>query len=248
MNKKEQEDAKSKMKSIRSFFMSLTDDPKLRKKEDEDGVKLPDVQRSVTVVKGDQRGTDDVDGVVQGGRGETVVVCAGESMDRSLDKVSATKHLFNCFDTQNVWGDVPYVRGEKDDESGQDNLLVLSDRQTDGAGGGGQGDGGEDGIMYSTVQYVHRVGDEKGETGERWSMKSGKLSRDLGQLDQKQTAGAVSDVGMFQNNGKTLQSRILMWEGAIQSEIVADDSTDCDQHCRPHVMTGNEQHRRSRPV
>ena len=38
MSKKEQEDTKSKVRSIRSFFMTLTDDPKLKK---EGGVKLP---------------------------------------------------------------------------------------------------------------------------------------------------------------------------------------------------------------
>ena len=38
MSKKEQEDTKSKVRSIRSFFMTLTDDPKLKRKV---GVKLP---------------------------------------------------------------------------------------------------------------------------------------------------------------------------------------------------------------
>ena len=38
MCRDEQEDMKNKVRSIRSFFMTLTDDPKLKK---EGGVKLP---------------------------------------------------------------------------------------------------------------------------------------------------------------------------------------------------------------
>ena len=178
-------------------------------------------------------GSDGADIVVHDGRGETAVVCVGESMDRSLDKVSAIQHVTNCVDTQNVRGDRRDVRGEVVDEPGPDNLLNSPNRYTEG-GAGGQGGGGADGIMYSCVQNVHRAGDEKWETVQKWPIKSGKLSRDTGQVDQKQTAGAEYEGGMFQNFEQTLQSRILMWEGAIQGEILADVTTNDDQYRRPY--------------
>ena len=82
-----------------------------------------------------------------------------------LSLESRVEYVSNLYDTQNVRGDVLCVRGEKDGDMGPSTLLDLSDRQTEGAGGDGQGDGGGCGTLYSTVQSVHRVGDEKGETG-----------------------------------------------------------------------------------
>ena len=225
ISKKEQEDTKGKVRSIRSFFMTLTDDPKLKK---EGGVKLPSGLGGGgdVTVPGEQGGTV-VDVVVPRERGETVV-CVGGSLDKSLDKVSAVEYVSNHYDTQNVRGDVLYVRGEKDGDLGPSTLLDLSDRQTEGAGGDGQGDGGGCGTLYSTVQSVHRVGDEKGETGQRWSMKSARLSRDSGPIDQNQTAGTVSDDDrMFQNNGQAIQSfcgkgltRAKLWQKILLNATI----------------------------
>ena len=179
-------------------------------------------------------------------RGETVV-CVDGSLDKSLDKVSGVKYVPNHYGTQNVRGDVLCVRGEKDGDMGPSTLLDLSDRQTEGAGGDGQGDGGGCGTLYSTVQSVHRVGDEKGETGQRWSMKSARLSRDSGPIDQNQTAGTVSDDDrMFQNNRHAVKSRILLWEGVNQAEIMAENTTECDHQHKPHGLTGNVRHQSSR--
>ena len=98
--------------------------------------------------------------------------------------------------------------------------MILDKVLTEGAGGVGQGDGGGCGTLYSTVQSVHRVGDEKGETGQRWSMKSARLSRDSGPIDQNQTAGTVSDDDrMFQNNRHAVKSRILLWEGVFRAKL-----------------------------
>ena len=96
--------------------------------------------------------------------------------------------------------------------------------------------------VYSSV---HRVGNEKGVTGQRWSMKSVRLPRKMSSTDQNQTPRAVYDDGMFQNSRQTLQSRILLWEGGIQSDILTDDNAKTDQHGKAHGMTGNTEHRRS---
>ena len=53
-------------------------------------------------------------------------------------------------------------------------------------------------------------------------MKSARLPRDSGPIDQNQTAGTVSDADrMFQNKRHAVQSRILLWEGVNQAEIMA---------------------------
>ena len=78
-------------------------------------------------------------------------------------------------------------------------------------------------------------------------MKSARLSRDSGPIDQNQTAGTVSDDDrMFQNNRHAVKSRILLWEGVNQAEIMAENTTECDHQHKPHGLTGNMRHQSSR--
>ena len=78
-------------------------------------------------------------------------------------------------------------------------------------------------------------------------MKSARLSRDSGPIDQNQTAGTVSDDDrMFQNNRHAVKSRILLWEGVNQGEIMTENTTDCGQLHKPHGLTGNMRNQSSR--
>ena len=231
MSRDEQEDMKNKVRSIRSFFMTLTDDPKLKRKGGAKAMSNLGDGGDATV-PGEQGGTV-VDDIVQGGRGETVV-CVDENLTKSLDKVSAVKYVSNLYDTQNVRGDKLCVRGEEDGDRGPG---TLSDRQSEEAGGGGQGDGDGCVPVYSVVQSVHRVGDENGDSGQRWSIKSARLPRYSGPIDQNQTSGTVSDVdGKFQNKLHAVQSGILLWEGFKQGEMMTENTTNCGLQHKPHCF------------
>ena len=142
-------------------------------------------------------------------------------------------------DTQNVRGEMSYVRGDTDGELVSSGPGEVSVRHYDDGGGQEQGDRDVGATVYSSVQWI---GDEKGVAGQGWSMKSGRLPR---KSDQNQTLGDVQCGGMFQNSRRRLQSRILLRGGNIQSDILADNTTRNGRHRTTHGMTGNEEHRRS---
>ena len=151
--------------------------------------------------------------------------------------------MSNLCDLQIVRGEMSYVPGDTDDGVMIRDPGDVSTRHHDEGGGQGQDDRDVGGPVYSFVQCL---GDEKGVAGLECSMKTGRLPRIS---DQKQTLGAGPGDGMFQNNRHRhrprLQSRILLWEGGLQSENGADTSTGDDGGHRAHGMTGNKQNRRS---
>ena len=132
-----------------------------------------------------------------------------------------------------------YVRGDTDGGVVSSGPGEVSVRQHDDGGGQEQDEGDVGGLLYSSVQCKD---DEKVGTEPVWSMKSGRLPR---KSDQNQTPGDVQCGGMFQNSRRRLQSRILLREGNIQSDILADNTTRNGRHRTTHGMTGNEEHRRS---
>ena len=81
--------------------------------------------------------------------------------------------------------------------------------------------------MYS---FVQGVSDEKMNCTQRWAMKTGKLTRI--EIDQNQTT--VSAKGGESNRrleqATTHQSKILLWEGRIQSGKVTEDSAENARH------------------
>ena len=173
-----------------------------------------------------------------GEQGDTIADMGG-----SLDKVSAKYYVSNVCNVQSKRGDLACVWGDGDDEYGQGNLKDLSDRQDEGAGGQELGDGDDNEGLYS---FVHRVGVEKEEVGQRWSMNSVRLPRKLSSIDQYQTPSAAHGVRMLQKHKQTLQSRILLLEGCIQGENSADDNTKTEQQHRACGITGNKQPQSSR--
>ena len=192
MSKKERIETRSKMKDIKSFFMKLTDDPKLAA----DGGGLS------------------TDGEVPLVQGDSTARLHG-SLD-SFDKVSASMNNPNVCDVQNGRDHSLCVRGDHDCGLGHECLMSRVSRLKGGEGGQIRGDGDDDDGVYS---FIQSVGDEKEVVEQRWLMKTGKLPR---KTDQKQTPGATRGGGSNQNLNQTLQSKILLWEGMVQSENLAD--------------------------
>ena len=91
------------------------------------------------------------------------------------------------------------------------------------------GEGEGDGVcgLYSTVK---KLVDRRGVDTPRCSMKNGQLPQ---KTDQNQTFGGGSNP----SSQTTLQSRILQWEGIIQSGILTDDSTETCQQSRSRGLT-----------
>ena len=81
--------------------------------------------------------------------------------------------------------------------------------------------------LYSSVQ---KLVDRRGVDTPKCSMKTGQLPQ---KTDQNQTFGEGSNP----SSQKTLQSRILQWEGIIQSGILTDDSTETCQQSRSRGLT-----------
>ena len=225
MNTKEQAEVKNKMKNIRTFFMKLTADDKL-KEDDGGGGK----ERNMMMPK--EVGGDEKTAEVPGESNVVIsVVEGGESSD--MDKVSAVNSVSNVFDTQIVRGEMYCVRGDTDGGVVRSGPGEVSVRQHDDGGGQEQDEGDVGGLLYSSVQCKD---DEKVGTEPVWSMKSGRLPR---KSDQNQTLGDVQCDGMFQNSRRRLQSRILLRGGNIQSDILADNTTRNGRHRKTHGMTGN---------
>ena len=113
-----------------------------------------------------------------------------------------------------------------EEDPGQDDLMSrVTQTDDEEAQCLGEGDGGCG--LYSKVQ---KVVDRKGVDKLRWSMKTGQLPQ---KTDQNQTLGEGSNP----SSQKTLQSRILQWEGIIQSGILTDDSTETCQQSRSRGLT-----------
>ena len=66
-------------------------------------------------------------------------------------------------------------------------------------------------------------------------MKSGLLTRDT--IDQKQTSSVTRGGGSNRDPKQTLQSKILMWEGIIQRENLADYLTEHARHRQTRGQT-----------
>ena len=135
-------------------------------------------------------------------------------------------------------GEMSCVLGENDDEHVCSSLKQVSDRQDDDGGGQEQGGGDVGDAVYS---FVHRVGDEKGLTGQRWSMKSVRLPRKMSSTDQNQTPSAAHEGGLGQIVRQTLKSQILFWKGRLLCGILTDDITRSDQNRRTRGQTEEQQ-------
>ena len=94
----------------------------------------------------------------------------------------------NMYDVQCGWDPSVFARDDQDDGPGHDELLMNRvNMQDDEEGGRVRGDGDEDDEVYSSVQ---RVGNEKVAGMQRWSRKTGQLTRSI---DQNQTSIATRD-------------------------------------------------------
>ena len=76
--------------------------------------------------------------------------------------------------------------------------------------------------------------DEKASSTQRWAMKTGMLTR----IDQNQTTVSTKGGGSNRRLEQTThQSKILLWEGRIQSGNLTADSAEDVRQNRPHGQT-----------
>lgn len=95
----------------------------------------------------------------------------------------------------------------------------------DDEGGGRVCDDGEEMVgLYSSVQ----------KRKQRWSMKSGQLTRNT---DHNQTISVTRGGESNRDLKQTLQSKILMWEGIIQRENLADYLAEHARHRQTRGQT-----------
>ena len=144
-------------------------------------------------------------------------------------KVSANMHRVNLYDVQCKLGpsiaSISVCDDRPHDDSGPDDLMMSRVKSDEGGGRVrvcGEGDGGTD--VYSSVQ---KLGDEKVLSVQKCLMKTGQLTRFV---DQNQTQSRTRGGGSNRDIRQTLQSKILWWERNIQSENLADYSTDDARH------------------
>ena len=90
-----------------------------------------------------------------------------------------------------------------------------------------QGESDDDEGVYNSV---HRIGDEKGGLLQRCSMISAKLPQNSDTIDQNQTPSATHGDSTVQSQIQTLQRRILLREGALQSKNLTGDNTFGELH------------------
>ena len=106
--------------------------------------------------------------------------------------------------------------------------------QGDAGGGRVRYEGDVNARLYSSVQCLV---DEKASSTQRWAMKTGKLTREI---DQNQTTRAAKGGESNRRLEQTThQSKILMWEGRIQSGKLTEDSAEDVRQNRPHGQTEN---------
>ena len=120
------------------------------------------------------------------------------------------------------------------DDPGPDELLMsrVSMKYDEGGGRVRVCDEGDDGTeVYSPVQML---GNEKVARIQRCSVKTGQWTRFV---DQNQTRSKTRGGGSNWDLRQTLQSKILWWEGNVQSENSADYSTEDARNHKPHGQT-----------
>ena len=162
-----------------------------------------------------------------------VQLCGGRSTavgwkgPNSKDKVSASIDVSNLSSTQNKLGDATCVRGDNRRTRVHGDVVRVSVCNLglidDGDGQETVEDDGDE-KMYSTVQTVQNVGDEKAVLR---PMKTGKLPR---VTDQNQTLDSARVDGTKQSHIQTLQGGTLVLGEYLQRRIPADNSAFCDQH------------------
>ena len=148
------------------------------------------------------------------------------------EKVSPSKNNINMFDVKCELGPSICASVELSDDPGP-KLMMSRVSATDDEGGGRVRDDEEDlTVLYSSV---HQMSNEKVARKRRWSMKSGLLTRDT--IDQKQTSSVTRGGGSNREPQQKLQSKILMWEGIIQRENLADYLAEHARHRQTRGQT-----------
>ena len=120
------------------------------------------------------------------------------------EKVSPSMNNSNMFDVKCELGPSICASDDLSDDPGP-KLLMSRVNARDDEGGGRVRDDGE--VLAGLYSSVQQIGDEKVARKQRWSMKSGILTRDI---DQKQTSSVTRGGESNRDLKQTLQSKILM--------------------------------------
>ena len=221
---KEEDESSVRFMNLRSYFMKLTDDPKLP--GNEICVKGNEMRRSMLCNEGLHDEEDDITKACAQVCGEVQGREVSEGL-KTKNKVSASIDVPNLSSIQSKLGDATYVRGDTRRtrvHGGVVRVSVLNHGLIDDGGGQETVEDDDDEKMYSTVQTVQKVGDEKAVLR---PMKTGKLPR---VTDQNQTLDSARVDCTEQSHIQTLQGETLVLGECLQRRILADNSAFCDQH------------------
>ena len=224
MTEKERMAVRSNMKDIKTFFMKLTKDPKLELENKTDNTLLCEGE----------------DGVSCGGEKKILRPDVGTNLCGRELEVSLCKNIPNMYGVQTNC--VPGICvGDDDSVSRGHDAAQFGRIQSRGDAGGDrvQCEGDDGNKLYS---FVQGVSDEKMNCTQRWTMKTGKLTRSV--IDQNQTTVSAKSGGSNRRleRTNTHQSKILLWEGRIQSGKVAEYSTESARQSR---LQGQTEHSRT---
>ena len=221
---KEEDESSVRFMNLRSYFMKLTDDPKLP--GNEICMKSNEMRRSMQCNEGLHDEEDDIAKASAQVCGEVKGCDVSEDL-KTKNKVSASIDVPILSSIQSKLGDATCVRGDTRGTRVHGGVVRVSVRNhglIDDGDGQETDEVDDDEKLYSTVQTVQNVGDEKAVLG---PMKTGKLPR---VTDQNQTLDSARVDCTEQSHIQTLQGETLVLGECLQRRILADNSAFCDQH------------------